>query len=78
MVTNQNKINHLAKINDLFVPLYDVIFKSFWIGGETKFRQMVVDLMSLVAGEVVLDVGCGVRFVRIFKKEIIHAGENIK
>ena len=56
---NQSKMNHLAKMSDLFAPLYDIIFRSFWGGRETQFRQRVIDLMNLVGGESLLDVGCG-------------------
>ena len=54
-----NKMNHLTKFADFSAPIYDFIFRSFWMGRENAFRQKVIDLLDLTGDEPVLDVGCG-------------------
>ena len=54
-----NEMNHLTKLTDFFAPIYDIIFRSFWLGRENAFRQRLIELMDLTGEESVLDVGCG-------------------
>ncbi len=54
-----SKMNHLTKFTDFSASFYDLIFRMFWLGHESDFREMVVDFMGLTGDESVLDVGCG-------------------
>jgi ubiquinone/menaquinone biosynthesis C-methylase UbiE len=38
---------------------YDVLMSALTLGGETRLREITLDLVSLQPGEKVLDVGCG-------------------
>ena len=55
---NQTKTSHLTKMTSLTASLYDSYFK-LWLGRETQFRQMIINLMGLTGDESVLDIGCG-------------------
>jgi len=39
--------------------LYDVLMGALTLGGETRLREITLDLVNLQPGEKVLDVGCG-------------------
>jgi demethylmenaquinone methyltransferase/2-methoxy-6-polyprenyl-1,4-benzoquinol methylase/phosphoethanolamine N-methyltransferase len=38
---------------------YDVLMNLLTLGGETRLREITLDLVGLMPGEKVLDVGCG-------------------
>ena len=52
-------MSRLARLTNLGAPIYDLIFRTFWMGREKDFRQGVIELMNLSGGESVLDIGCG-------------------
>jgi ubiquinone/menaquinone biosynthesis C-methylase UbiE len=52
--------------------LYDLMAQGFVLSGKGKeqtFRQMIVDLAQIQAGEAVLDVGCGTGTLAIVAKK---------
>src|SRR5258706_8591903 len=50
--------------------LYDLMAKWFVLSGkEQPFRQMIIDLAQIQAGEAVLDVGCGTGTLAIVAKK---------
>src|SRR5689334_24016464 len=54
--------------------LYDLMANWFVMHGkESEFRQMAADLVSLQAGEAVLDVGCGSGTQAIVAKKRVGA-----
>ena len=53
---------------------YDLLVKAFLFGRERSFRERILDLARLRAGDVMLDVGCGTGTLAIQAARRIGAG----
>ncbi len=52
---------------------YDVLMGALTLGGETRLREITLDLVSLRPGEKVLDVGCGTGLLAISARSRVGA-----
>jgi ubiquinone/menaquinone biosynthesis C-methylase UbiE len=53
---------------------YDLLITLLTVGRERRFRQQLLELAHLEAGESVLDIGCGTGTLAIAAKRVVGSG----